>query len=77
MFSRNADKILESIKNRSATISKNQFAFNKAFNASLKLIFVEMYQKQRTVMTIFNINFRDLIILDSFFFIAPSDVWGI
>jgi hypothetical protein len=28
-------------------------------------------------MTIFNTNFRDLIILDSFFFIAPSDVWGI
>jgi hypothetical protein len=74
MFRRKADKTLESIKNKRAIKSRNQFAFNKAFNASLKLIFVEMYQKQRTVMTIFSINFRDLIILDSFFLIAPSDV---
>jgi hypothetical protein len=77
MFSRNADNILDRIKNKRAMKRKIQFAFNNACKAAVRLIFVEMYQKQRIVMATFNNNFRDLIILVSFFLISMSDVWGI
>ena len=51
---------------------KIQLALNKAFKALPKSIFVEMYQKQRTVIASFNNNFKNLLVFDSFFFISIS-----
>ena len=45
---------LEKAYSRTPSVSHHQFARNKACQVLLKSIFVEMYQKQRIVMPIFN-----------------------
>jgi hypothetical protein len=58
MFNRKAEINLEKAYSRTPSISHHQFACDKACQALLKSIFVEMYQKQRIVIAIFNKSFN-------------------
>src|SRR5215218_9295184 len=66
IFSRNAASNLENENASMASNRNHQSALRKASHARAKSIFVEIYQKQRTVMAIFSNSLSSLLSVDSF-----------